>query len=98
MDGSVQTVVKSLPGKRLDEPHEPGGALHGALAGCQKIKLLKQGIRLVYQVADGKLRAHMLAVDKRADSAAYKAAVSRLTGAATALSSVSKAGATDTKG
>ena len=98
LDGSVQAVVKKLLGKRLDEPHVPGGALRGDLAGCYKIKLLKQGIRLVYQVEDGKLVVLVLAVDKREDSTAYKAAVSRLVEAATALSSTSKAGTKDPEG
>ena len=94
LDGSVQATVKKLLGKRLDEPHVPGGALHGDLAGCYKIKLLKQGIRLVYQVEDGKLVVLVLAVDKREDSAAYKAAVSRLV---EATSTVAKAGKKDLK-
>jgi len=38
LDGSVQAIVKKLLGKRLDEPHVTGGALHGDLAGCYKIK------------------------------------------------------------
>ena len=92
LDGSVQAVVKKLLGKRLDEPHVPGGALQGDLAGCYKIKLLKQGIRLVYQVEDGKLIVLVLAVDKREDSAAYKAAVSRLVEAASALAGTAKPG------
>lgn len=87
LDGSVQAVIKELLGKRLDEPHVPGGALHGDLAGCYKIKLLKQGIRLVYRVDDGKLIVLVLAVDKREDGAAYKAALSRLVEAASALAS-----------
>ena len=98
LDGSVQAVIKKLLGKRLDEPHVPGGALHGDLAGCYKIKLLKQGIRLVYQVEDGRLIVLVLAVDKREDSAAYKAAVSRLVEVAAALTSTSKAGSKAPKG
>lgn len=92
LDGSVRAVVKQLLGKRLDSPHVPGGALHGDLAGCYKIKLLKHGIRLVYQVEDGQLIVLVLAVDKREDSVAYKAAVARLGEAAIALADTSKAG------
>lgn len=47
LDGSVKTILKKLLAKRLDNPHVPGGALHGDLAGCYKIKLNQQGIRLV---------------------------------------------------
>lgn len=79
LDGSVRSVLKKLLDKRLDNPHVPGGQLHGELAGCYKIKLLKQGLRRVYAVEDGKLIVMALSVDKREDSAAYKAAVARLT-------------------
>lgn len=78
LDGSVQAIIKKLLSKRLDEPHLPGGALHGDLAGCYKIKLLKHGIRLVYQVQDDQLIVLVLAVDKREGGAAYQAALTRL--------------------
>ena len=55
----------------------PGGALHGALAGCYKIKLLKQGVRLVYAVEDQQLTVLVLAVDKREDGVVYGAATVR---------------------
>jgi mRNA interferase RelE/StbE len=45
--GSVQDL-KTLLAKRLDNPHVPGGKLHGALSSCYKVKLNKQGVRLVY--------------------------------------------------
>jgi mRNA interferase RelE/StbE len=47
LDGSVKTNLQKLPAKRLDNPHLPGGELHGPLAGCYKIKLRQQGVRLV---------------------------------------------------
>lgn len=90
-DGSVRTVLKKLLAKRLDKPHVPGGELHGDLANCYKIKLLKQGVRLVYQVEDGRLIVLVLAVDKREDSAAYKSAMSRLIEAAAELSKAAEA-------
>ena len=86
LDGSIRQVLKKLLAKRLDHPHVPGSALHGPLSSCCKIKLGKQGVRLVYEVEDDKLVVMVLAVDRRADSAAYKAAVDRLSAAATALS------------
>lgn len=64
--------------KRLNQPHVPGGRLHGALASCYKIKLRKQGVRLVYTVQDDRLIVMVLAVDRREDSAAYQAALARL--------------------
>jgi mRNA interferase RelE/StbE len=47
LDGSVKEPLRKLLKKRLENPHVPGGALHGDLQGDYKIKLLKQGVRLV---------------------------------------------------
>ena len=85
LDGSVQTLLKKLLAKRLDNPHVPGGALHGPLAGCYKIKLRKQGVRLVYLVEDDHLLVTVLAVDKREDGVVYGSAMSRLSAAAAAI-------------
>ena len=90
LDGSVRATVKKLLDKRLNEPHVPGGALYGDLSNCYKIKLLKQGIQLVYQVEDGQLVVLVLAVDKREDSLAYKSVMARLGEAAETLSEVVK--------
>lgn len=78
LDGSIREPLKKLLAKRLDNPHVPGGALHGELAGCYKIKLLKQGVRLVYSVEDDHLLVTVVAVDKREDSAAYRSATARM--------------------
>lgn len=43
-----------------------------------KIKLRKQGYRLVYNVEDDALVVLVLAVDKREDMAAYRSAIERL--------------------
>lgn len=56
----------------------PGAQLHGDLRNCYKIKLRKQGYRLVYTVEDDALVVLVLAVDKREDMAAYRSAVERL--------------------
>ena len=85
LDGSLREVLKKLLAKRLENPHMPGGELSGDLAHCYKIKLLKQGIRLVYQVENDQLIVLVLAVDKREDSAAYKSAMARLAAGAAAL-------------
>ena len=75
LDGSVKETLKKLLKKRLDNPHMPGAELHGALAGHYKIKLRKQGIRLVYGVQDDILMVMVMAVDKREDGAVYQSAV-----------------------
>lgn len=78
LDSSVKEVLRKLLKKRLDNPHVPGGQLHGALAGHYKIKLRKQGYRLVYGVQDDVLLVMVMAVDKREDSAVYQSATARL--------------------
>ena len=50
LDGSIRQNLKKLLAKRLDNPHVPGAALHAPLSSCYKIKLTKQGVRLVYEV------------------------------------------------
>ena len=78
LDGSIKTVLKKLLQKRLEQPRVPGAELHVDLRDCYKIKLLKQGYRLVYQVEDGVLVVLVLAVAKREDMAVYRAAIERL--------------------
>jgi mRNA interferase RelE/StbE len=78
LDGSVKTVLRKLLKKRLVQPHVPGAELHGQLKDCYKIKLRKQGYRLVYDVEDKVLTVVVLAVDKREGMAAYQAALERL--------------------
>jgi len=78
LDGSIKQALKPLLAKRLQNPHVPGSLLHRELAGCYKIKLLKQGYRLVYMVEDDVLVVLVLSVGKRADSAAYLVATKRI--------------------
>ena len=77
LDGSVKEPLRKLLKKRLDNPHVPGAALHGALTGHYKIKLNKQDCRLVYGVQDDVLIVMVMAVDKREDSLVYQLAASR---------------------
>jgi mRNA interferase RelE/StbE len=78
LDGSIKQTLKPLLAKRLQAPHVPGAQLHRELADCYKIKLLKQGCRLVYMVEDDELVVLVLSVGKREDSAAYLAATKRI--------------------
>ncbi|RZS58786.1 mRNA interferase RelE/StbE [Sphaerotilus mobilis] len=88
LDGSIKANLKKLLVKRLDHPHVPGGELHGPLAGCYKIKLRQQGVRLVYSVEDDHLLVTVIAVDRREDGVVYESALSRLSKAAATLSQV----------
>lgn len=78
LDGSVKEPLRKLLKKRLDNPHVPSAALHGALTGHYKIKLNKQGYRLVYGVQDDVLIVMVMAVDKREDSVVYQSAIARV--------------------
>jgi mRNA interferase RelE/StbE len=78
LDGSVREPLRRLLRKRLDNPHVPGAELHGELRGYYKIKLRKQGIRLVYGVEDDVLVVMVMAIDKREDGLVYRSAANRL--------------------
>jgi len=80
LDGSVKEPLRKLLQKRLDNPHVPGSELHGALAGHYKIKLRKQGCRLVYGVQDDivLVMVMVMAVDKREDGAVYQSSIARV--------------------
>ena len=80
LDGSIKGPLRKALKKRLEQPHMPGAELHGDLRGCYKIKLRKQGYRLVYLVEDDVLVVLVLAIDRREDLAAYHAAMLRLLG------------------
>ena len=77
-DGFVKEPLRKLLRKRLDQPHVPGGALQGELAGYYKIKLREQGIRLVYGVEDDVLVVMVMAIDRREDSVVCRLAIARL--------------------
>lgn len=78
LDGSIKKPLKKLLEKRLDNPHVPGGELTSDLQGCYKIKLRKQGVRLVYRVQDDVLIVMVMAVDRREEGVVYRSAVARL--------------------
>ena len=78
LDGAVKEALRKLLRKRLDQPHTPGAELGGELRGCYKIKLRRQGYRLVYRVVDDVLLVLVLAVDKREGSVVYASAEKRV--------------------
>lgn len=78
LDGSIKEPLRKALKKRLEQPHVPGAELRGDLRGCYKIKLRKQGYRLVYMVEDDVLVVLVMAIDRREDLAAYHAAMVRL--------------------
>ncbi len=90
LDGSIRKPLKKLLAKRLDNPHVPGGALHNDLIGCYKIKLNRQGVRLVYRVEDDALIVMVMAVDRREDSLVYRSALDRMVETVKTLANAAK--------
>lgn len=78
LDGSVKEVLRKALKKCLEQPRTPGAQQHAELRDCYKIKLRKQGYRLVYSVEDDVLVVLVLAIGKREGMAAYRSAVERL--------------------
>lgn len=78
LDGSVKEILRKALKKRLSNPHVPGSELHSDLSFCYKIKLKKQGYRLVYYVEDNELVVVVIAIDKRENLTVYKSALKRL--------------------
>lgn len=78
LDGSIKDVLRKALKKRLEQPRTPGARLHRDLQDCYKIKLRKQGYRLVYSVENDELIVLVLAIDKREDMTVYRSAVERL--------------------
>ncbi len=78
IDNSVKILFKKQLEKRLKNPHALGSILKDDLQGCYKIKLRKQGYRLIYQAEGNTLTVLVIAVGKREDLEAYREAATRL--------------------
>ncbi|KTC65689.1 toxin of the RelE-RelB toxin-antitoxin system; Qin prophage (plasmid) [Legionella adelaidensis] len=78
LDNRIKKRFKKKLAERLDNPHVPKSKLHGDLSHCYKIKLLKDGYRLVYQVNENSVTVMVVAVGQRDKSKAYEAAIKRL--------------------
>jgi mRNA interferase RelE/StbE len=62
----------------MEQPNIPKNMLRVDLAGCYKIKLLKAGVRLIYQVKDDQVVILLITVGKRTDSIVYDEAKKRI--------------------
>ena len=76
---AIREQLKKKLVKVLENPHIPKNRLNGELASCYKIKLLKAGVRLIYQVSDEDVVILLVTVGKREDRAAYETAIQRVT-------------------
>jgi len=70
LDGSIKKPFRKLLQKRLKEPCPPGSKLKGR-DDLYKIKLRKQGYRLVYRVIDQELIVEVIVVGRRDGNAVY---------------------------
>ena len=75
----METLFTELTVSMSDFKRNPAKVLcEAGVQGCYKIKLRKQGYRLVYVVENEVLIVLVLAVDKREDAAVCAPAISRL--------------------
>lgn len=74
LPSAIRDQLKKKLSKIIQQPHVPKNILRGDLAGCYKIKLLKAGVRLVYQVRDDQVIILLITVGKRADNIVYNEA------------------------
>ncbi len=78
LDGSIRKKFKKKLEKQIQNPHSPGNELHADLAGFYKIRLRKDGYRLVYRVIDDEVVIFVIAVGRRAENAIYHLTIERL--------------------
>jgi len=78
LDYGIRTRFLKVLTRRVENPYVIADALLGDLAGCYKIKLGKSGHRLIYTVVESTQTLFVLSVGKRADKAAYRAAILRI--------------------
>lgn len=78
LDSTIKQQLRKKLDKVVENPHIPKNRLSGGLHNCYKIKLLKAGVRLVYQVNDNEIYILLLTVGKRADNEVYETALSRI--------------------
>ncbi|MDT3425135.1 mRNA-degrading endonuclease RelE of RelBE toxin-antitoxin system [Paenibacillus forsythiae] len=82
--GDIKIILKAIIKrfKTNSNPHEinPDWQLHGDLAGAIKLRLLDEGIRVIYRVAEEQPQLTIIdiyAVGPRKDELAYKVAKKR---------------------
>ena len=78
LDGSVRPVLRKKLNAILANPRIPSARLKGDLENFYKLKLQKAGIRVIYSVDDSERLVKVWSIGKRADKAAYRAAILRI--------------------
>ncbi|MCF8553250.1 MAG: type II toxin-antitoxin system RelE/ParE family toxin [Candidatus Nanopelagicales bacterium] len=78
LDHGIRSRCLKILARRLEHPHVISDSLSGELAGCYKVRLGKSGHRLVYLINESDQTLFILSIGKRADKAAYRAAILRI--------------------
>jgi mRNA interferase RelE/StbE len=78
LDKAVRTKLLLKLEERLENPEVESARLSGELSSCFKIKLKREGVRLVYQVDNFKVIVTVISIGKREESAVYRDATKRL--------------------
>lgn len=77
LDGSVRKKFEKKLERLIWNPHSPRDELHRDLSGFYKIKILKDGYYLVYQVIDERIVIYVITIGRRADNEIYELASKR---------------------
>ena len=78
LDKGVRTRLTKTLEKRQENPHVPSAALSADLSGCYVVRASKTGHRAIYRVDEDEKSLKVVSVGKRADKAAYRAAILRI--------------------
>ncbi len=77
LDSTIRAIFAKKLKERIVEPRVESSRLNG-MKDCYKIKLRRQGYRLVYQVREDELIVSVVAVGKRERNQVYKMAIKRV--------------------
>ena len=78
LDKGVRTRLLKILEKRQTNPHVPSAALSAELSGCYVVRVSNTGHRAIYRVDEDEMVLKIVSVGKRADKAAYRAAILRI--------------------
>ena len=78
IDKAVRTRLAKTLEKRQANPHVQSAALSADLSGCYVVRVSKSGHRVIYRVDEDQKVLKIVSVGKRADKAAYRAAMLRI--------------------
>ena len=78
LDKGVRIRLAKTLEKRQANPHVRSAALSADLSGCYVVRVSKTGHRVIYRVDEYEKVLKIVSLGKRADKAAYRAAILRI--------------------